>query len=98
MAELTTIEEKLAAVLGLAQATRKAAERVEGLVDDEEIDWKPRQMREAAEMTATYLGDDASGLDGFDFKTMAEAGEVGRWMSLAERNELAGEKDPYEES
>ncbi|HET7589511.1 MAG TPA: hypothetical protein VFK14_04930 [Solirubrobacterales bacterium] len=88
MAELTTIEEKLAAVLGLAQATRKAAERVEET---------ERRCTAATEMTAT-LGDDAGGLDGFEFKTTAEAGEVGRWMSLAKRNELAGEKDPYEES
>ena len=65
MAELTTLEEKLAEVLGLAQA---------------------------AEMMETYLGEDADGLDGFEFMTMAEAGEVSHWAVLA------GEKDPYEES
>jgi hypothetical protein len=28
---------------------------------------------------STHLGDDAEGLDGFEFLTMAEAGEVGHW-------------------
>ena len=28
-------------------------------------------------MARTYLGDDADALDGFEFLTMAEAGEVG---------------------
>ena len=35
--------------------------------------------REAADMASTYLGDDADALDGFEFLTMAEAGEVGHW-------------------
>jgi hypothetical protein len=124
MAELTTLEEKLAEVLGLAQAAQKATEKVEGLVDDESIAEKLRQMREeaeeterratgvaeerdgrktailekaqetkgeAAEMMATYLGDDADGLDGFEFMTMAEAGEVGHWAVLRKLNEQAGE-------
>lgn len=37
MAELTTLEEKLAEVLGLAQAAQGATEKVEGMVEDEEI-------------------------------------------------------------
>ena len=37
MAELTTIEEKLAEVTGLAMAAQGAAEKVSGLVDDEEL-------------------------------------------------------------
>jgi hypothetical protein len=125
MAELTTLEEKLAEVLGLAQAAQKATEKVEGLVDDESIAANLRQMREeaaeterrctevaenrdgkktailekaqetkgeAAEMMETYLGDDADGLDGFEFMTMAEAGEVGHWAVLAKLNEQAGEE------
>jgi hypothetical protein len=35
--------------------------------------------QEATEMMRTYLGDDADALDGFEFLTMAEAGEVGHW-------------------
>jgi hypothetical protein len=35
--------------------------------------------KEAGEMASTYLGSDADALDGFEFMTMAEAGEVGHW-------------------
>jgi hypothetical protein len=129
MAELTTLEEKLAEVLGLAEAASKATEKVEGLVEDEDIAGKLQRMREEAEETArratevaerrdgkktaildkaketkgeatemmeTYLGDDADGLDGFEFMTMAEAGEVGHWAVLAKLNEQAGEEQVSE--
>src|ERR1700709_585323 len=124
MAELTTLEEKLAEVLGLAQAAQGATEKVEGMVEDEEILAALQQMRdeaeeterrctevadsrdgkktaildkaqetktEATEMMRTYLGEDADGLDGFEFLTMAEAGEVGHWAVLGKLNESAGE-------
>jgi hypothetical protein len=126
MAELTTIEEKLAEVLGLAQAAQRATEKVEGLVDDDDIAEVLRRMRkeaeeteerctaaadsrdgkktaildkaretkqEATEMMETYLGDDADDLDGFEFLTMAEAGEVGHWLVLGKLNEKAGEDE-----
>lgn len=129
MAELTTLEEKLAEVLGLAQAAQGATEKVEGLVDDEEIAAKLRKQRqeaeeterrcveiaerrdgkktavlekasetkkEATEMMQTYLGDDADGLDGFEFMIMAEAGEVGHWGVLGKLNESAGEDEVAE--
>ena len=51
MAELTTLEEKLAEVIGLAQAAQGATEKVEGLVDDDEIAQKLRRMRDEAEET-----------------------------------------------
>ena len=125
MAELTTLEEKLAEVLGLAQAAQGATEKVEGLVEDESIVATLRQMREeaeeterrcteladsrdgkktailekaqettseATEMMSTYLGGDSDGLDGFEFLTMAEAGEVGHWAVLGKLNEQAGEE------
>jgi hypothetical protein len=124
MAEINTLEEKLAEVIGLAQAAQGATEKVEGLVDDDEIKQRLQQMRseaeeterrgteiaddrdgkktaildkaretkqEAEEMMSTYLGDDADGLDGFEFLTMAEAGEVGHWAVLGKLNEQAGE-------
>jgi hypothetical protein len=41
---------------------------------------KARETKqEATEMMSVYLGDDADALDGFEFLTMAEAGEVGHW-------------------
>jgi hypothetical protein len=126
MAELTTLEEKLAEVIGLAKAAQAATQEIEGLVDDEELQGQLQRMREeaeeterrctelaeqrdgkktailekaqetkneAAEMMSTYLGSDADDLDGFEFLTMAEAGEVGHWEILGMLNEKAGEAE-----
>jgi hypothetical protein len=38
---------------------------------------------------STYLGHDADALDGFEFLTMAEAGEVGHWTVVRTMNERA---------
>ncbi len=46
-----------------------------------------------AEMMATYLDDEADALDGFEFLTMAEAGEVGHWSVLKKLNEKKGSAD-----
>ena len=129
MAELTTLEEKLAEVTGLAKAAQEATQKVEGLVDDEDLAAQLQRMREeaeeterrctelaeqrdgkktailekaqetkneAAEMMSTYLGSDADDLDGFEFLTMAEAGEVGHWEILGKLNEKAGEAEVRE--
>ena len=45
----------------------------------------------AAEMMAIYLDPDADALDGFEFLTMAEAGEVGHWTVLGSLNETAAD-------
>ena len=112
MAELTNLDTKLAEVLGLSMAAQGATEKVEKLVEDDELKQRLQEMREeaveteqrttslveeldgkktailekaretkreATEMMQTYLGDDADGLDGFEFLTMAEAGEIGHW-------------------
>ena len=126
MAELTTLEEKLAEVTGLAKAAQEATQKVAGLVDDEDLVNQLQKMREeaeeterrctevadqrdgkktailekaqetkneAAEMMSTYLGSDSDDLDGFEFLTMAEAGEVGHWEILGKLNERAGEAE-----
>ena len=49
--------------------------------------------QEATEMMSTYLGEEADGLDGFEFLTMAEAAEVGHWAVLGKLNEAAGEDE-----
>jgi hypothetical protein len=123
MAELTNLETKIAEVIGLAQAAQGATEKIETLVEDDELKHTLQRMREeaieteertttvvedldgkktailekaretkqeATEMMKTYLGDDADGLDGFEFLTMAEAGEVGHWEILGTMNEQAG--------
>jgi hypothetical protein len=46
--------------------------------------------QEATEMMTTYLEDEDEALDGFEFLTMAEAGEVGHWEILQQLNEQAG--------
>jgi hypothetical protein len=46
--------------------------------------------QEAAEMQEAYLGGEDDPLDGFEFLTMAEAGEVGHWSIVAKLNEKAG--------
>jgi hypothetical protein len=45
---------------------------------------------EAAEMQQAYLDGETDPLDGFEFLTMAEAGEVGHWSIVAKLNERAG--------
>ncbi|MFL5930026.1 MAG: hypothetical protein ACJ75P_02100 [Gaiellaceae bacterium] len=51
---------------------------------------KARETKqEANQMMSTYLGDDADGLDGFEFLTMAEAAEVGHWQIVGKLNEKA---------
>lgn len=44
-------------------------------------------------MKQTYLGEGSDDLDGFEFMTMAEAGEVGHWEILGKLNEKAGEDE-----
>jgi hypothetical protein len=52
---------------------------------------KARETKqEATKMMQAYLGGNADGLDGFEFLTMAEAGEVGHWEILRTMNEAAG--------
>jgi hypothetical protein len=123
MGELTNLEAKVAEVIGLAQAAQGATERIETLVETDELKQTLQRMREeaieteerttsvvesfegkktailekaretkqeATEMLQIYLGDDADGLDGFEFLTMAEAGEFGHWEVLGTMNEQAG--------
>jgi len=122
MAELTVLEEKLAEVLGLAQAAKAATDKVSSLTDEPDLSTALQRMHdeadetesrctdvagdidgkktaildkaretkaEATEMMKTYLGDDAEELDGFEFLTMAEAGELGHWEVLRTLNDKA---------
>jgi hypothetical protein len=44
---------------------------------------------EAVEMMETYLEGEDDALDGFEFLTMAEAGEVGHWLVVSKLNQKA---------
>jgi hypothetical protein len=57
------------------------------------LDKARETKQEATEMMRTYLGSDADGLDGFEFLTMAEAGEVGHWEVLGVLSRRAGKAD-----
>jgi hypothetical protein len=79
----------------LKQEAVETEERTTRLVED--LDGKKTAVlekaretkQEASEMMSTYLGDDADGLDGFEFLTMAEAAEVGHWQIVGKLNEKA---------
>jgi hypothetical protein len=55
------------------------------------LDSARETKQEAGEMMQTYLGDEDDPLDGFEFLTMAEAGEVGHWSIVGKLNERAGD-------
>jgi hypothetical protein len=53
-----------------------------------------REVRKKADsMARDYLGRNPEALDGFEFLTMAEAGEVGHWGVLGELNKKAKNSD-----
>jgi hypothetical protein len=84
-----------AALQRMAKEAKETEERTTELVSEFEgkktaILEKARETKqEAVEMMRTYLGDDADALDGFEFLTMAEAGEVGHWQVVGTMNERA---------
>ena len=51
---------------------------------------------EAVEMMDTYLEGEDDPLDGFEFLTMAEAGEVGHWLVVSKLNQKAGDPNVRE--
>lgn len=129
MAELTNLEEKLAEVIGLAQAAQGATDKIIKLENAEQVKDVLEQMnQEAAEtekrgialadgiegkktailekaretkskgsdMLSTYIDSESDALDGFEFLTMAEAGEVGHWKVLQQMAQSAGRSEIIE--
>ena len=126
MADLTPLDEKLAEVLGLAQAAQAAAETVAKMEDAESFSSSLARMREqaaeteqrtdelidgldgkktairelaretkseATDMMKTYLADEEEALDGFEFLSMAEAGELCHWEIVEKMSETIGAED-----
>jgi hypothetical protein len=127
MPDLTTLDEKLAEVLGLAQAAQVATKKVATLARKEQetellellgrmgddaaqveqrcddaagtregmktaIATKARETKaELTEFMKTYL-EDAETLDGLEFLSMTEAGEMAHWEILATLNETANDR------
>jgi hypothetical protein len=84
----------------LDQMKREAAEterRTGELVDS--LEGKKTAIRdkaaetksEAKEMMQTYLAEEEEALDGFEFLTMAEAGELGHWEIVKTMSDTLGE-------
>ncbi len=128
MATLTQLDEKLAEVLGLAQAAQKATDKVGRLAKDEDVSELATLMQqmgdEAAELErrctevagtrdgkktaiedkaretkseitdfmTTYL-EDGDALDGLEFLSMSEAGELAHWKIVEKLNDKAGDPD-----
>src|SRR4051794_6994348 len=129
MAQLTPIDEKLAEVLGLAQAAQDATQQVSGMEGAEDfkadlermqdqaaeterrtdalidtrdgrktaIREKARETKsEAVDMMKTYLAGEEEALDGFEFLSMAEAGELAHWEIVQKIAETAGVREVSE--
>jgi hypothetical protein len=129
MADLTPLDEKLAEVLGLAQAAQAATKKVSQMegADDHRADLERMHSQaaeterrtdelvdtlegrktairelaretksEATEMMKTYLGDETEALDGFEFLSMAEAGELAHWEILRKIADTAGAREVSE--
>jgi hypothetical protein len=89
------LSEKLERMREEARETEERGTQVAGELDGKKtavLDKARETKGEATEMMSTYLGEDADALDGFEFLTMAEAGEVGHWAVLRKLNEQAGDE------
>ena len=83
-----TLEQMHREAVETEERTTQVAENLDG--KKTAILEKARETKqEATEMMSTYLGSDADGLDGLEFMTMAEAGEVGHWQILDTMNQKA---------
>jgi hypothetical protein len=95
MAEHEEIVRRLERMRAEAEETER---RVAGLVDGLEgkktkIQDKGRETKgEAAQMMKIYLGDDSDELDGFEFLSMAEAGELAHWEIVRQMSEKLGDE------
>ena len=75
-----------------AAETEQRCTEVAGSFDGKKtaiLDAGRETRHEAEEMMKTYLADEEEALDGFEFLTMAEAGEVGHWAIVKKLNERA---------
>ena len=89
-------EQELAAVLERmgdeAEETARRCEELAGGFDGKKtaiLDEARDVKNKASEMMSTYLESASDALDGFEFLTMAEAGEVGHWEILNTLTERA---------
>ena len=82
-----------------AAETERRCEELSGSFDGKKtaiLEEASTVKAKGAEMMATYLDADSDALDGFEFLTMAEAGEVGHWGVLKTLNEGASSAEIQE--
>jgi hypothetical protein len=88
--ELTAVLERMGEE---AEETARRCEELAGGFDGKKtaiLEKAQETKQEATEMMQTYLGGKADALDGFEFLTMAEAGEVGHWEIVGVLADRAG--------
>ena len=79
-----------------AKETEERGTEVAGTFDGKKtaiLDEAREVKQKAQEMMKTYLDQASDSLDGFEFLTMAEAGEVGHWEILGTLNERAAKSE-----
>jgi hypothetical protein len=95
--------EKFEAELGrMREEAAETERRTDALVDG--LEGRKTAIRdkgsdtkgEAVEMMKTYLEGEEEALDGFEFLTMAEAGELGHWEIVHKMSETTGDDDVRE--
>lgn len=82
--------EELSKMRDEARETEERCTEFAGTLDGKKtaiLDAANETKQEATQMMKTYLGEDSDALDGFEFLTMAEAGEVGHWEILGRMSE-----------
>jgi hypothetical protein len=87
------LDKRLAKARDEARETQKRCTALAGTFKGKKtaiVEQARETKKEAAEMRGAYLGGEDDPLDGFEFLTMAEAGEVGHWSIVAKLNERAG--------
>jgi hypothetical protein len=91
--EHAALDERLGQAAEEAKETQNRCTELAGAFEGKKtaIVEKAREVkREATEMREAYLSGEEDPLDGFEFLTMAEAGEVGHWAIVGKLNERAG--------
>jgi hypothetical protein len=86
------LQERLVQMHDEAKETEERATEVAGTMDGKKtaiLDEARDVKNKASEMMSTYLESASDALDGFEFLTMAEAGEVGHWEILNTLTERA---------
>jgi uncharacterized protein YigA (DUF484 family) len=93
MADLTTLEEKLAEVTGLAGAAQETTKRVESLLDDDSMTEALQRMREEAEETESRCVAVAEQRDGKKTAILEKAQETKNEATEMMRTYLSEDSD-----